>query len=143
MVSRFEKPPFKDFVNSLASPEKAHLALAFEKRLYGRNKRRGFEEISDMLAYYKLAKWSVISCVPFYFAPKKEAFVKPTTAKGIIKFLEVEGLEYKPKPTWAFYQGYQKLIADIKKQVNPSITPNNAALTGFLMMSGSNNSNKA
>jgi len=136
MVSRFEKPPFRNFVESLDSTDKTHLTQAFEKRLYGRNKRQGFEEICDMLAYYKLAKWSVISAVPFYFSPKREAFVKPTTAKGIIRYLEVEGLEYKPRPTWEFYQGYRKLIQEIKKQVSPSLTPNNAALTGFLMMSG-------
>jgi hypothetical protein len=136
MVSRFEKPPFRNFVESLDSTEKTRLTLAFEKRLYGRNKRQGFEEICEMLAYYKLAKWSVISAVPFYFAPRKEVFVKPTTAKGIIKYLEIENLEYKPKPTWAFYQGYRKLMMDIRKQVSPSLSPNNAALTGFLMMSG-------
>lgn len=135
MVSRFEKPRFRDFINSLNTYEKQALADAMEKRLYGRNKRRGFEELLGMLAHHKLAKWSVISVVPFYFAPKKEAFVKPTTAKGILAYLEVEGLEYKPTPSWAFYQGYQKLLADIKKQVSPTLSPNYAALSGFLMSS--------
>ncbi len=135
MVSMFEKPKFRDFVKSLNSHEKQALADAFEKRLYGRQKQRGFEEILGMLSHHKIARWSVISVVPFYFAPTKEAFVKPTTAKGILSYLEVEGLEYKPTPSWAFYTRYRSLLGDIKKQVAPSLSPNYAALTGFLMVS--------
>ena len=135
MVSRFEKPKFRDFIGALNSHEKQALADAFEKRLYGRQKQRGFDEFLGMLSHHKLARWAVISVVPFYFAPQKEVFVKPTTAKGILAFLEVEGLEYKPTPSWAFYQGYQKLLADIKKAVEPTLSPNNAALSGFLMSS--------
>lgn len=133
MVSMFEKPKFRDFVRSLNSHEKEHLAFAFEKRLYGRAKRAGFEEILGMLTPYKLAKWSLISAVPFYFAPRKEAFVKPTTAKGIVKYLEVEEMQYKPRPSWEFYRAYVKLLNEIKKEVHPSISPNYAALSGFLM----------
>ena len=135
MVSRFEKPRFRDFIGALNSHEKQALADAFEKRLSGRQKQRGFEEFLGMLSHHNLAKWAVISVVPFYFAPQKEVFVKPTAAKGILAFLEVEGLEYKPTPSWAFYQGYGKLLADIKKAVAPSLSPNNAALSGFLMSS--------
>lgn len=135
MVSRFEKPRFRDFIQSLNTNEKQALADAMEKRLYGRSKRQGFEELLGMLAHYKLAKWSVISVAPFYFAPRKEVFVKPTTAKGILAYLEVEDLEYHPTPSWQFYQGYKKLLEEIKKQVAPSLSPNNAALSGFLMSS--------
>jgi hypothetical protein len=133
MVSMFEKPKFRDFVRSLNSHEKEHLAFAFEKRLYGRAKRAGFEEILGMLSHYKLAKWSIISAVPFYFAPQKEAFVKPTTAKGIVAYLEVNDMQYKPRPSWEFYRAYVKLLNEIKKEVQPSISPNYAALSGFLM----------
>jgi len=135
MVSMFEKPKFRDFVKSLNSYEKQALADAFEKRLYGRQKQRGFEEILGMLSHHKIAKWSVISVVPFYFAPDKEAFVKPSTAKGIIAYLELTDLEYKPTPSWAFYKGYLGALKDIKKQVAPSLSPNYAALSGFLMTS--------
>lgn len=134
MVSRFEKPPFKEFINSLSSDEKEALAFAIEQRLFGK-KQQGFETILGMLAHYKIAKWAVVSAVPFYFAPKREVFVKPTTAKRIIAALEVEGLSYKPTPSWDFYKGYRNLLTDIKKQVDPSLAPNNAALSGFLMMS--------
>ena len=135
MVSRFEKPKFRDFVTALNSHEKQALSASLEKRLYGRQKRQGFEEILGMLAHHKLARWSVISAVPFYFAPTKEAFVKPTTAKGLIKFLEATDLNYAPTPSWAFYRGYLKLLADIKANVVPTLTGNNAAITGFMMMS--------
>ena len=133
MVSRFEKPRFRDFVKSLNSHEKEALTNALERRLFGRAKRRGFEELVGMLAPHGLAKWSVVSVVPFYAAPTKEAFVKPTTAKGIIELLEVEGLTYKPQPTWEFYRGYVKLLQEVKLTVSPSLGTNNAALSGFLM----------
>tara|TARA_B100000686_G_C16446304_1_gene789663 strand:- start:127 stop:801 length:675 start_codon:yes stop_codon:yes gene_type:complete len=134
MVSRFEKPPFRDFVNSLDGHEKETLAFAVEQRLYG-NKRKGFELLVGLLLPYKIAKWSVISAVPFYFSPRREVFVKPTTAKNIIAFLEVKDLFYDPIPSWDFYTGYRKLIVEIKKNVHRSLSPNNAALTGFLMFS--------
>lgn len=133
MVSRFEKPPFREFLSSLDSKDKRHLADAFRKRLFGRKKREGFEEIVDLLAQFKLARWSLVSAVPFYFAPTKEAFVKPTTAKKIVKLLGIDDLHYRPRPDWVFYAGYRKLILDIKSQVDSSLTPNNAATTGFLM----------
>ena len=63
----------------------------------------------------------------------QEAFVKPSTARKIVSFLELEDLQYHPRPDWSFYVGYRKLILNIKKQVDPSLTPNNAATTGFLM----------
>ena len=133
MVSRFEKAPFRDFIGALNSKERARLANAFEKRLVGRRKREGFDEIVDLFSRYKLARWSLVSCVPYYFAPKREVFVKPTTAKKIIALLEVEGLEYRSRPSWVFYDGFRQLILEIKELLEPSLTPNNAAITGLLM----------
>lgn len=133
MVSRFEKPPFKRFLGALTSRERERLARAFRKRLFGTKKREGFDEIVEILARYKLARWSLVSAVPFYFAPAKEAFVKPTTAKRIVEYLAVESLHYHARPNWEFYEGYRKLILKIKKHVDSSLTPNNAAVTGFLM----------
>jgi len=132
MVSRFEKAPFRDFINSLSSKDMRQLADAFEKRLVGRHKRSGFDAIVDHLARHKLARWSLVSAVPFYFAPRREAFVKPTTAKKIITLLEVDELQYHPRPDWAFYDGYRKLIAEISQHLDPNLTPNNAAVTGLL-----------
>ncbi len=132
MVSLFEKPRFRDFVRSLNNHEQEHLAFAFEQRLYGRRKRAGFEEILGMLSHHKIAKWPIISAIPYYVAPNREAFVKPTTVKGIIAFLEVDTLQYQPMPSWAFYRGYLNLLGQVKKEVHPSLSPNYAALSGFL-----------
>ena len=134
MVSRFEKPPFKQFLDALSSDDKKALAYAVEQRLFGR-KQQGFEQILEMLAQHKLAKWAVISAVPFYFAPRREVFVKPTTVKRILAYLEVEDIRYRPTPTWAFYKGYRDVLAEVRNRVNPSLSPNYAALSGFLMMS--------
>ena len=133
MVSRFEKPPFREFLDSLDSKDKRRLTDAFGNRLFGRRKREGFDEIVALFAHYKLARWSLVSAVPFYLAPTTEAFVKPSTAKRIVTFLEMEDLQYHPRPDWSFYIGYRKLIREIKENVDSSLTPNNAATTGFLM----------
>ncbi len=134
MVSRFEKAPFRDAIHSMSSKDKEQLAAAFEKRLFGRGKKAGFEAVVDLFGRYKLARWSLVSAVPFYFAPKREAFVKPTTAKKIIELLDADHLTYRPRPDWKFYDGYRKLILEVKKLVDPSLTPNFAAITGFLMV---------
>lgn len=135
MVSRFEKAPFREFVGALTSKDKQFLTDAFSKRLVGRRKREGFDEIVGLLARHKLARWSIVSAVPFYLNPKKEVFVKPTTAKKIVSVLEIDDLHYHPRPDWVFYDGYRKLILDAKKHLDPSLTPNNAAITGLLMFS--------
>lgn len=135
MVSRFEKPPFRRFVDSLDSKDRRKLAEAFRKRLFGRKKREGFEEIVSLFVRFKLARWSLVSAVPFYFSPTKEAFVKPTTAKKIIAYLEMKDLHYHARPDWEFYIGYRKLILDIRKLVDSNLISNNAAITGFLMSS--------
>ena len=60
-------------------------------------------------------------------------FVKPTTTKNAIRFFELEGLEYKPRPSWAFYERYRETINEMKSRVDPSLSTSNAAFTGFLM----------
>ncbi len=134
MVSRFEKPPFKDFINTLGPDERKILAFAVEDRLFGK-KKAGFEQMLELFAHHKVAKWTVLTAVPFYFAPRREVFVKPNTAKGILKALDVEDVVYSPRPTWEFYRGYQKVLSQVKKEVSPSLSPSYAALSGFLMMS--------
>ena len=135
MVSRFEKPRFRDFIGSLNSHERRALADALEQRLHGRRQQQGFEQIVGMLQPCRLARWAVVSILPFYQAPTREVFVKPTTAKGIIAYLEIDDLHYSPTPSWEFYRGYQRLIEEVKRNVVPTLAPNNAALTGFLMTS--------
>jgi hypothetical protein len=38
-------------------------------------------------------------------------------------------------PSWEFYQGYKRLLEEIGREVVPTLAPNNAALSGFMMMS--------
>ncbi|MDA7771345.1 hypothetical protein OAR36_07835 [Pseudomonadales bacterium] len=134
MVSMFEKPKFRDYVNGLDRDEREALAMGFQLLLHGKQ-QRGFDIIIDILARGKLAKWSLVTICPTYIKPLDEVFVKPTTAKNVIKYLELENLDYKPRPSWAFYEEFRRQILAMKEKVDPSISPSNAAFTGFLMMS--------
>lgn len=133
MISMYEKPKFRDFVNNLNEYDKAFLVEALSNMLHGRQ-QFGFEAMVDILRTEKLAKWSLISVIPAYFSPKKHVFVKPTTAKNILKHFEIEDPIYKPAPTWDFYKKYRKLIVEGKAKVDKSLSPSNVAFTGFLMM---------
>lgn len=134
MVSRFEKPRFRDYVNGLARGDRASLAEGFQHLLHG-DQERGFGTVVDVLADGKLAKWSLVTVCLFYCHPQREVFVKPTTTRNVLRQFEVDGLVYRPYPTWAFYAGYRELIGTMKAHVDPRLSPNNAAFTGFLMMS--------
>lgn len=134
MVSVFEKPKFRDFVVDLSPKDKNKLVSGLKAQLHG-DEARGFESVIRLLQMAKLAKWTLISTCPFYFSPFKEVFVKPTTAKGVITYFELESLSYRPQPSWEFYQAYRAEINRMKEQVDSSLTPNNAAFSGFLMMS--------
>ncbi len=134
MVSMFEKPKFRDFIKGIGSDEQDALLYGLKERLHG-NEQEGFELITDILRSEKLAKWSLVSIIPIYFRPTTEVFVKPTTAKNIIKYLELTSLTYKPAPTWEFYDEFRKQILKMKEIVSPDLSVNNAAFTGFLMMS--------
>ena len=72
----------------------------------------------------------------FHYRPEKDVFVKPTTTKNAISFFELEGLEYKPRPSWSFYEQYRTAIDRMKAEVHPSLAPNNVAFTGFLDVDG-------
>jgi len=134
MVSMFEKPKFRDFVGRLDQNQKAYMVDSLIELLHG-NQQAGFESLIDLLLLEKIAKWTLLTIIPTYYAPTKEVFVKPNTAKGIIKYFEVENLVYKPTATWQFYTGYRKLINTNKKKVDKRLSPSNAAFSGFLMMS--------
>lgn len=134
MVSIFEKPKFKDFVNSLTPKEKNLLVAGLKSQLHG-SEQKGFETILDLMKMAKLAKWSLISICPVYFKPQDAVFVKPTTAKGVVAYFELEGLVYRPQPSWEFYEAYRSAINTMKTKVDPSLAPNSAAFSGFLMMS--------
>ena len=132
MVSMFEKPKFRDAINDMNSEEREELSQALLE-LYHGTQALGIGEVVDILARRKIAKWSVITIGLVYYKPNEEVFVKPTTAKTIVEKLQLD-LEYRPRPSWEFYRGYRDAIKEIKSRVHPSLSANNAALTGFLMM---------
>lgn len=84
----------------------------------------------------KLARWSIISILPFYYAPTKHWFIKPNTTKAILKYFEADDeLVYKPRPAYEFYRDYSAFLDELKGRTDERLSPNNAAFTGFLMMS--------
>ncbi len=134
MVSMFEKPKFRDFVKSLNHNDKAFLVESLVHILHG-NQRLGFEAMADLLRTQKLAKWSLMTIIPAYYKPNEEVFIKPTSAKDVLRYFEITDLVYKPQPTWEFYDAYRELINVAKTKVNKSLSPSNPAFSGFLMMS--------
>lgn len=131
MVSLFDKLKLKDAINSLNSYEKDMLSIEIYELLYG-NKKEGFEGLVEFLDEYRLAKWTIISVVPYSINRQSEYFVKPTTTKNIIRYMQLEDLVYKPKPSFEFYEKYTKYLDEMKSKVDPSLTFDNAAFTGFL-----------
>lgn len=133
MVSLFEKPKFRDYVQGLRRSDRAQLAHGFRDLLHG-EQDKGFNAVLDVLVEGKLAKWSLMTICLLYLRPEQEVFVKPTTTKRIIGYLELDDLTYKPRPSWDFYERYRSTINHMKKLVDPGLGTNNAAFTGFLMM---------
>lgn len=134
MISLFEKPKFKDFAKGLNDSEAEKLSGGLRDFLHG-NEESGFEMLTDILQQYKLAKWSLVTICPAYFRPQTEVFIKPTTVKNVIKYFEIEEIKYKPTPTYVFYKKYREIINKMKEEVDKSLSPDNAAFSGFLMMS--------
>lgn len=133
MVSLFEKPKFRDYARSLSEEDKELMASGLYEMLHG-DMETGFDRMLEVLVRGKLAKWSLMTIIPVYYRPTEEIFVKPTTTKNVIRVFELEDIIYKPRPSYAFYVKYKAYIHDMKSKVNPLVTQNNPAFTGFLMM---------
>ena len=131
MVSLFEKPKFRDLAKGLVEPEVELLTQGLYHFLHGRQ-AQGFEMMLDILAQYKLAKWTLLTIIPAYYHPEREVYIKPTTVKRAIRYFELTGLPYKPRPTYAFYTQYRAAIQEMKK-IAP-VTKDNAAFGGFIMI---------
>jgi len=134
LVSIFEKPKFRDSVQSMSIDEKEHLAHGLKEFLHG-DQPVGFGLMTGLLHEYKIAKWPLLTVFPIYYRPSVEVFIKPTTAKGIIEYFELTGIKYNAKPTYEFYQFYREQIMLMKQAVDESLRVDNAAFCGFLMMS--------
>jgi len=130
MVSLFDKLKLKDALATLNSYEKDMLSIEIYELLYG-DKKVGFEGLVEFLHEYKLAKWTLISVVPYSINRQTEYFIKPTTTKNIIKYFDLKNLVYKPKPSFEFYDNYTKVLDEMKSKLDKSITFDNAAYTGF------------
>lgn len=130
LVSLFDKLKFRDMLASLNSYEKDMLSIEIYEFLYG-NKKEGFEGLVEFLSQYNLAKWTIITIVPYYMDREKNYFIKPTTTKNILKYLEIKDIVYKPKPTFEFYEKYSNYLDEMKSKVDKSLSFDNAAFTGF------------
>ncbi|NHI00262.1 hypothetical protein [Oceanimonas sp. MB9] len=134
MISMFEKPRLRDWVRAMTHHERESYAFALNDMLHG-DQEYGFNIMLDLLRPARLAKWSLMTILPYYYAPRVEVFVKPTTTKGVIRFFELQGLVYNPTPSYPFYTTYREQIIEMRNMVDASLQQDNAAFTGFLMMS--------
>lgn len=131
LVSLFDKLKLKDMITSLNSYEKDMLSIELYELLHG-DKKEGFDGLVEYLSQYQLAKWTIISVIPYTLNRHKEYFIKPTTTKNIIKIFELKNLVYKPKPNYEFYLNYTKALDYMKKNVDKSLSPDNVGFTAFL-----------
>ncbi|HEU0291407.1 MAG TPA: hypothetical protein VFR47_01650 [Anaerolineales bacterium] len=134
VLSVFEKPKFRDFAFSLSSKDRNLLASGIEELLHGRE-QMGFETILHLLSSQKLAKWPLMTICQTYYHPQRDVFVKPTTVKGIIEYFELTNLQYKPTPSWTFYDAYRSSLHEMKSKVDTSLAPTNLAFSWFLLLS--------
>ena len=134
IVSVFEKARFRDFADSMTPLQRDQLSSGLQEVLH-RNEQAGFELIFEVLKEGKLAKWTLMTVPQTYFHPQRDVFIKPTTVKGVIEYFELKGLQYRPTPTWAFYEGYRSAFHQMKSHMDPSLVPTNPAFSGFLLMS--------
>ena len=130
-VSLFDKLKLKDMIASLNSYEKDMMSIEIFEFLYG-NKKEGFEGLVEFLSPYKLAKWTIITVVPYSLNRNQDYFIKPTTTKDIIKTFDLKDLIYKPKPSFEFYDKYTKALDKMKSSIHNSLSPDNVGFTAFL-----------
>jgi len=134
MVSVFEKPKFRDLLKDLSDGERIALAMGLKDLLHG-DQEAGFNQMISVLLPYKLAKWTLLTICPVYFNSDHEVFIKPTTAKNVISFFDIQGMVYSPKASWEFYRAYRDQINLMKSRADKRLQVDSAAFSGFLMMS--------
>lgn len=117
----------------MSSEQKDIMCIAFYELLFG-DKKEGFESLVEVLSYYKLTNWSLVTLIPYYYYRESEFFIKPSTTKNILKYFEINHLVYKPRPSYEFYKAYTKLLQLLKK-ISKLDIDDNAVFTGFFMLS--------
>jgi hypothetical protein len=133
IVSVFEKMRFRDFSSTLSRHDSEWLSSGLEELLHG-NAQTGFEMILDLLKSQQLAKWSLMTVCQTYFHPQQDVFIKPTTVKGVIAYFELKHLQYRPTPSWNFYEAYRTTFHEMRSKVDKLVAPTNPAFSGFLLM---------
>ena len=133
MVSVFEKMRFRDLVREFDLTEKALVVAAINELLHG-DEEEGFTDLYNMLSPYKLAKWPILTVFRAYYYPDYDVLVKPTTVKKVLKYLEIDDIEYSPKASYDFYNKYRKYINLLKIKVDSRLSPHNPAFSGFMMI---------
>lgn len=134
VISIFEKARFRDFALSLLPADRSFLSHGLDELLHG-NEQAGFEAVLDLLYSNKLGKWSLMTICQTYYHPQKDVLVKPNTVKHIIQYFELTNIEYKPMPSWQFYDSYRATIHEMRARVDSSLSPTNAAFSWFLLLS--------
>ncbi len=132
LVSRFEKPTFKTFMNTISDEERELLKTGLYENLHG-NEQLGFEMMVSVMTPYKTAKWPILTVLRAYYNLQYDVFIKPTTVKMILKYFEAD-FKYTSKPTYEFYDRYRTFLNEIKETASDGVKPNNPAFSGFLMM---------
>jgi hypothetical protein len=133
MVSVFEKMRFRDLIKEFSEEEKSLLVNAIYENIHG-NEAGGFNEMVYLLKPYKLAKWTIITAFRAYYNLDYDVFMKPTTVKKIIRYLELNNIQYDTTPNYLLYSEYRNYFNEMKQSVDKSLSPNNPAFSGFLMM---------
>ena len=132
LVSRFEKPLFKTFIQSIDEEEKEQLVSHLHEYVHG-DEEKGFLGMIAIMQPYKVAKWPILTVLNAYLNLEEDVFIKPTTVKMILKYFDSE-LEYTSKPNYEFYRNYRSFFNAIKLEASSGIKSNNPAFSGFLMM---------
>lgn len=134
MVSVFEKMRFRDFLGDLDKTEKIEFLEAISELIHG-NEKVGFNSLISILTPYKLAKWPIITAWRAYYNSDYDVFVKPTTVKKILSYLEIKDIKYTPRVNYGFYKRYRDYLNKMKVEIKTeSLKPNNPAFSGFLML---------
>lgn len=133
VISFYDKLKLKDAFINMGMYEKDMFSIALYDILY-KNKKEGFDSIVEILSKYNLAKWTLITIIPYYMNRKNDYFIKPTTSKNIINYLELDNLIYKPRPSYEFYVNYKKNLDKLKKVTQKSFTKDNICFTAFLRL---------
>ncbi len=133
MVSVFEKLKFRDAIRELSLEQKEQLIEGLRNLLH-EDEERGFNQILELFSQFKIAKWPLMTVFRCYYYPETDLLFKPTTVKSILQKYELTELVYRPMPSYAFFKGYRDAINTMKTLVSPLLSVENAAFSGFLMM---------